>query len=507
MPPSGLLSRQQVGGWKVSLATERGTAQWHGRTHARRNRAPPVHGSATHIPPVTNLAQMGPVDVAIVGGGASGTLVAVQLLRRARGPFRIALIERSAALARGLAYGPAEPCHVLNVPAGGMSAFPDDPGHFVGWSGAAPDAFVPRALYGEYLEAALTAAHARAAPGVTLHLVCGEVVSAGARRGAVHLALRAGGAIEARAAVLALGNLASADLPVPDGGLYSTLLYRRSPWDPGALDGVAPDGSVLLVGSGLTMVDAALALRQRGHRGTIHALSRHGLLPQVHEEATGSAQPRIGASGVRGLLRALRTAARRAGDWRAAFDALRPVTQRIWSRLSHEERCRFLRHLRPHWDVHRHRMAPEVGAAIAGLLERGQLRVHAGRVQSFAADGASAAALYRPRGERQTRELRVARVINCTGPAAQLRDARHPLLKSILAQGLARPDALGMGLSTDQHGALLGGAGGLLFTLGTLRRGELWETTAIPELRSQAVAVAQRLLDDLALPLAAEAIL
>src|SRR5216684_4484840 len=206
---------------------------------------------------------MGPVDVAIVGGGASGTLVAVQLLRQARGPWRIALVERSGALARGLAYGPAESCHLLNVPAAGMSALPDDEGHFARWSGAAPDAFVPRALYGAYLEALLTEAHARAAPGVALQLVCGDAVSAAVESGTARIGLRDGREIQARAAVLALGNLPSADPPVPDGGLYASGLYRRSPWESGALDGVPPDSEVMLVGSGLTMVDAALALQRR----------------------------------------------------------------------------------------------------------------------------------------------------------------------------------------------------------------------------------------------------
>src|SRR5712671_3832555 len=174
---------------------------------------------------------MGPVDVAIVGGGASGTLVAVQLLRQARGPWRIALVERSGAVARGLAYGPAESCHLLNVPASGMSAFPDDPGHFVRWSGAAPDAFVPRSVYGAYLEALLTEAHARAAPGVMLHLVCGEAVSASIEGGGARLFLREGREIRARAAVLALGNLSAPDPAVPDGGLFASPLYRRSLWE------------------------------------------------------------------------------------------------------------------------------------------------------------------------------------------------------------------------------------------------------------------------------------
>jgi uncharacterized NAD(P)/FAD-binding protein YdhS len=228
-------------------------------------------------------------------------------------------------------------------------------------------------------------------------------------------------------------------------------------------------------------------------------------LPQVHGDASGPARPRIGASGVRGLLRALRAATRQGGDWRPAFDALRPVTQRIWSRLSDAERRRFLRHLRAHWEVHRHRMAPEVGAAVVRLRARGQLLVHSGRMQSFAVAGGSAVALYRPRGERRSRELRAARVVNCTGPAASVADMRHPMVASLLARSLARSDALGMGFSTDGDGALLGGGRGLLFTLGALRRGELWESTAIPELRSQARTVAERLVNDLALPSAASA--
>jgi len=254
---------------------------------------------------------MGPVDVAIVGGGASGTLVAVQLLRQARAPWRIALIERSGALARGVAYGPAEPCHLLNVPAAGMSALPDDEDHFVRWSGAAPEAFVARPLYGAYLEALLADAHRRAAPGISLQLVCGDAIAAAVDGAGPRILLRDGREIRARAAVLALGNLPRRPPFVPDGGLYASTLYRRSPWDRGALDGIPPDSEVALLGTGLTMVDAALALLQRRHRGRIHALSRHGLLPQIHGVPWAPATHRIGALGVRGLLRALRREAGR----------------------------------------------------------------------------------------------------------------------------------------------------------------------------------------------------
>jgi uncharacterized NAD(P)/FAD-binding protein YdhS len=264
---------------------------------------------------------------------------------------------------------------------------------------------------------------------------------------------------------------------------------------------------VLLLGTGLTMVDAALALEHRGHRGPIHALSRHGLLPHVHGEISDGQQVRVGASGLRGLLRAVRAAARAATDWRAIVDGLRTVTPRIWARLPVADKRRFLRHVRPYWDVHRHRMAPSAADKIAQLKGECRLRIHAGRLRAIEPWGELAVARYRPRGERRESELRVARIVDCTGPAMYLADMRHPLIASALEQGLVRADALGIGLETDAEGALRGSAAGRLFTLGNLRRGELWETTAIPELRAQARRIAERLVRELSLPLTAEATL
>src|SRR5207248_62585 len=202
---------------------------------------------------------------------------------------------------------------------------------------------------------------------------------------------------------------------------------------------------------------------------------------------------RIGAIGVRGLLRALRTASGREGDWRAVFDAFRSSTQRIWGRLPFAERNRFLRHLRAYWDVHRHRMAPPVGAAIAAMRASGQLSIRAGRIASFALEGGAAVVRFRLRGSRELAELSCARVINCTGPATRIGEARSDLVSSLLASGLAQPGSLGMGFATDRDGSLLGASGGRLFTLGSLRRGDLWESTAVPELRDQARALASRI--------------
>jgi len=435
---------------------------------------------------------MAEADVAIVGGGAGGTLVAIQLLRQARAPSSIVLVERGERLARGIAYSTADPDHLLNVPAGKMSALPDVPDHFARWACTSDAAFVARGRYGEYLEQTLRESIARAPRGVSFQIFRSTATSACLVERGVRLTLVPHGHLDVRAAVIALGNFPTVDPAVEDGGLYASDRYARSPFLPGALDGIDPDADVVFLGSGLTMVDAALAFRERGHRGRLQAISRHGLVPQVHGPARPS-RTRIGAIGVRGLLRALRTEVARGGDWRAIFDGFRSSTQRIWQRLPPAERERFLRHLRAYWDVHRHRMAPRVGEAIAAMRASGQLSIRAGRIASFALEPDSAVVRFWPRGSRDLIEMSAARVINCTGPAASIEEACSSLVSSLLSAGLARPGSLGMGFATDRDGALLGSSGGRLFTLGSLRRGDLWESTAIPELREQARALASRI--------------
>jgi uncharacterized NAD(P)/FAD-binding protein YdhS len=409
----------------------------------------------------------------------------------------------------GLAYSTNSPSHLLNVPAGRMSAFPDDPEHFLRWirrlePGTSPGDFVPRRRYGQYLEALLREAREEAAPGVHLELLAAEVVSISQEREGVRVELADGGALAARTAVLAVGNALPADLSVEDGGLYASPRYIRSPWTRGALHRIQPHEPVLLVGTGLTMVDTVLSLAERGHQGPLHAFSRHGLLPRVHRPVparTGVALPET--TRTRSLLRALRREIREAGegtDWRSVVDALRPQTVSLWRDLPLPERRRFLRHLRSFWEVHRHRMAPQVGETLERLQHTGVLRVHAARVRGFRLTDSGVEARLLPRGLGREDSLRVQYVINCTGPDCALSRA-HPLLRGLLEAGLAQMDALGLGLATDAGGALLDARGRpslALFTLGPLRRGELWETTAIPEIRTQALALARRLLESLA---------
>ncbi len=460
--------------------------------------------------------------IAIVGGGFSGTLVATQILMRARHAFRTCLVERGASVGPGVAYRTRLPQHLLNVPAKSMSALAGDPEHFIRWlrnSGreaatrwnavADPDAFLPRGLYGEYVSSLLKAAESEAVGGVSFERVEGEVARVDPRRTGGRIAMADGRTLEADKVVLAIGNPAPAHPTVEALPFYESERYVRDPWSDRALQGVGPDEAVMIVGSNLTMIDVAVALAERRHRGAIHVLSRHGLVPPEHRKAGGAAAPLDVDSlppSTRLILRSARDSARRAArerlDWRPGFDTLRPHVARIWFGLSRREQNRFLRHARPFWEIHRHRAAPDNMRDIERMRETGQLAVRAGRVQEISerrtgTKGARIKVSIRPRGENQSAIIEVDRVINATGPEVDYRRAGSPLVDALMRDGLVSPGPHGLGLDATPDGTLLEGSGRpspFLCSLGPPLRGVLWETTAVPEIREQAASLAQRLL-------------
>jgi len=450
-------------------------------------------------------------DVVVIGGGLSGTLLAIQLARRAP-RLSLAVVEKHGLPGRGLAYSTTWPCHLLNVSAGVMSALPGDPAHFLDWvrSNHKPSAdasrFLPREVYGRYIGALLEETVA-ANPG-SLHWIQQEAVALSREPRGILVSLNDGRQLLSRAVVVASGNLAPAELNVPglDHSNPARPLHRyvASGWADAACEGLDSARSMLLIGTGLTAVDVAAALRSQGFTGRIHMLSRHGLLPQAHQPA-GSWTPFWSESSprsIRGLLRLLRAEVKRAAatgvDWRAVVDALRPHTQQLWQSLPLEEKQRFLRHARSYWDVHRHRLAPQVAETLRELSAEGLLTVHAGRLTRYCEIGDHAEVTFRPRGTLGEETLRVHRVVNCTGPGSDYRRAGSPLLASLFAGGLARTDALSLGLDVDEHGALVdaeGRAARDLFSLGPPRKGVLWETTALREIRAQAAQLAGELVD------------
>lgn len=434
--------------------------------------------------------------LAIIGAGFSGTLQAINLIRH-EGP-RATLIERAPVAGTGLAYGAADPSHLLNVRAANMSAFPDDPGHLVRWLEArgvenATTSFVPRRVYGEYLREMLEQALARYPD--RLRLVRGEVedVTFDADGATLHLA---DGTLQADAAVLAVGNLPPHDPPGLDPAKLSAERYKGDPWDPSVPDGLSDSDTVVVIGTGLTMVDVALLLEARDFQGKIVAVSRRGLLPRPHAPGQDwqkiTERPRTQASA---LVRAVRDRAEQIG-WRNAVDELRPFTQPMWANASEDERARFLRHLRPWWDVHRHRLAPEVHARLQALIDRGQLEVRAAKTLGFEGGPKGIAVTLRPRGQQATETVLAQRIVNCTGPLGDLNRTREPLLQRLAARGLIRPDPARIGIDVDNQGQTIaadGRANANLYALGPMTRGAFWEIVAVPDIRTQTWAVARRL--------------
>lgn len=453
--------------------------------------------------------------VAVIGGGFAGAMVAANLLRLARTPLRVLLFERHHEAGRGVAYGTSLPDHLLNVPAGRMGAWPDQVDHFLRWAEAragqegvpariAPADFLPRPLFGRYVGEVLADAERQAAPGVRLERVAGDVVDLEETDAPARLTLSDGRRYEAQRVVLALGNLPGEypiRKPLP---FYHGPRYVHQPWARGALAGIAPDADVLLVGAGLTAVDMILALRRGGHRGVIHALSRRGLRPLAHKPGApypdflaGEPRPATVRGVVRRLRAEVRAAARAGADWRAVVDAIRPHTQALWQGFPPEEKARFMRHVRPFWEVLRHRIAPQVAAEVEAWAAAGSVRYHAGRLETLEETAEDARAVFRARGSAERRTLRVAKVINCTGPRTDYSKYQHPLLVNLLARGLIDHDPLALGIHALPDGTVLryrGGPTGWLYTLGAPLKGLLWECTAVPELRVQARALALALL-------------
>lgn len=443
------------------------------------------------------------VDIAVVGAGASGVLVTLQLLRQARSRGlaapTLAMISPCRHPGRGAAYATPRDEHLLNVPAGNMSVLPDDPGHFVRWlvssTAAGSDiahAFVPRLLYARYLQATLDDATQGNPP-----LLQGQVVDLepGARQ---RLLLADGGTIDAGQVVLAVGNYARV-LPLPHAGIAII-----NAWDDAALGTIESDDDVAIVGAGLSMVDVVLTLQRQRHRGRIEVFSRHGLPPLAHA-GHGAAKFDVDAfvalslsQRVRRLRQLFVEAAERDEPWQSVMQTLRAPGQRLWRTLSLDDQRRFLRHVVRYWDIHRHRVAPEVAAVLQHLRDNGQLVFHAARPRSLRSVEGRVRIDFTARHESTLQHFEVDRIINATGLETRLELVANPLLAALLGNGVARPGPHERGLDTDDEGGIVNHAGIVqpgLYTIGSPRIGSLWETIAIPDLRIQAERLAARLLD------------
>jgi uncharacterized NAD(P)/FAD-binding protein YdhS len=456
--------------------------------------------------------------VVVVGGGFSGSMTAAQVLRKMQSAGihgRVVIVERRGAVGEGVAYGTRELAHLLNVPADRMSAWPDRPDDFVRWASARrrnvrPGEFLPRQWYGEYVRETLLGTAKEVGAAAELSVLLDEVRRVARRpEGGWLVHLARGASIRADAVVLAIGHRPPDD---PIGRKWSgpRTRYIIDPWRPFALNVIGPNDSVIVLGSGLSAVDAVLSLAHPSRTAPITILSRRGLLPQAHTNApltSVDVQPLVSGlmaapGGVRALnlCRKVRQMAReqatRGVDWRSVVDGLRPHTAKLWQAMSLGERKRFVRHMRPFWEVHRHRMALAIAEQFGEMHDCDRVSAMAGRVQSAQGDAKGVQLIVDARENNGRVKIDADWVVNCTGPAPSNSAASNPAIGSLLVDGWLRPDELSLGIETAAHGNAIARDGKELADLllvGTLRKPALWESTAVPELRGQAAVVADRI--------------
>ena len=478
------------------------------------------HWASTPKSPIDGPAK---VRIAIVGGGFSGVATALRLMQQRIGNrLQITLIERDERVGAGVAFGTIRTTDLLNVPAGRMSVYEDDPLHFCRWllkrGGAAQDGevlFAPRRQYSDYLRETLQSVTSQVRPSAEFNTIRDEAIAI--RRfnnDEIEYAvqLRSGASVAADAVVLATGWQGVRRVEACTQSILESSRYVDRCWSQGAFDAFASTDRVLVLGTGLSMFDTAMTLDARGHGGHVTAISRRGLLPQSHAPNGVYQVPRelqdvlLNADGeglseqIQRVRDDIRNISENGQNWRAVFAALRPLSAKIWQSWSTTRRRRFLIHVAPYWDVHRHRCSPQASSLIRDLQAKHQLTTAAGRVTHIepVSDGFQVTWLPRGFSKQDNRRLHVHRIVNCLGPETDVRRSELPVMQQLLKDGLICPDELGWGIRLDANLQTISSRGNIvrgLHVIGPILRGNFGEATAVPELRQFATQVADQLLE------------
>lgn len=448
--------------------------------------------------------------ITIIGGGATGTLLAINLIKNAgREPLEINLIEKRERFGRGIAYSATADFHLLNVPAAKMGAFPDDVEHFHRWLTAqnydhAPSDFVPRRLYGEYLRELFDKTSANKSANVAVKVFDDEAVDIELKADKACVVLSSGEIIESDKVVLAFGNFLPPHPKAENQAFTNAEKYFQNPWAADVFDKISKTDDILIIGTGLTFADVVMSFHHNRHEGKIFGFSTRGLLPAVHQLGfvyDSFADELKGQTRITDLLKIVRRHIKKAeangSNWRAVIDSLRQQTQEIWLNLPETEKRYFMQHLSRYWNIARHRLPPETAQVLDEMQAAGQLAIGKGRLQKIetGADG-KFAITFAADGAENT--FSADAIINCIGSESNFRHIESKLVKNLLGRGLINTDILKMGLDAAPDGRTIDKNGEIsdaIYTIGTALKGILWESTAMPEIRSQANKLAFSLLN------------
>jgi uncharacterized NAD(P)/FAD-binding protein YdhS len=442
--------------------------------------------------------------VIIIGGGLSGSLLAMQLAR-SPGGSEVVLIEKNPEfLGRGVAYQYDFTHQPLNVVAGGMSLFPDKPLDFVRWLEAnhfrynhlidqvSPEAFIPRKIFGDYVLENLEKIQQEVSERLQIRIdEAISIMDFGKRKTVV---FASGNALHADHVILALGNFPPADLFATHNPVQNDPRYFASPWSDRVYSDIKGDEDILLVGSGLTAVDIVLGLIVRKFRGKVTMLSRRGVFPLPHDlthQAISITVPENYSP--RKMLLWVRYLMRKNPEvpWSVIIDGLRPYTQKIWLQWIVSDKQYFLKKIRPYWEIARHRIPSASSERLNNMMEKGQLVLIKGTIEEASVSSNGIEILYRSESGLNSQVFQ--KVINCTGPESNYRKVRFPIIVDLIARGKVKIDELGLGIKCTPEGSIINDQGEVeqgIWCIGPMRKAVLWETTALRELREQSSALA-----------------
>ena len=458
--------------------------------------------------------------IAIIGGGFAGSMTAVHLMKQHEVPVHIILINSHYPLAKGVAYSSYSHKHLLNVPAKNMSAFPDKPNDFMNWiknhdnygaldQNELPGMYLPRNIYGHYLKDTFDNAIRKKPENVSIEFIHDEAIDLEKTETQVQIYFSVSPPIFADKVLLAMGNQQPRHPDFRNDTFINSKRYFPNPWVNEAVSHPEKDEQVLVIGNGLTMVDVVFGLREKKFNGKIFSLSPHGfkILPhRKFEPYTGLMDDLNPPYNLEKLVKTFRAHVKilrsNGVTGEAVVDSLRPLTQKIWLSLSKKEKERFMYHLRHMWGVARHRLPMDVHKHIQHMILDDKLEIISGRIHSLQELNDGVEITIARRNKSEMLNIKVGRVINCTGPEVDITKMKSPLIQNMLLSKTVLPDELKMGFYATPDGTIINSDGSTserIFTIGSWLKGILWESTAVPELRGQAKAVAGKMLEELTL--------